>query len=68
MGYLRGGYQRVPGKMEAPALQVLWQAVTSNPMDFQSWTALLSQVEEVLKQQTVSCVVWSRTLVHSTAR
>lgn len=29
---------------QAPALHVLWQAVTSDPMDFQSWTALLSQV------------------------
>ncbi|CAM9734576.1 unnamed protein product, partial [Ascophyllum nodosum] len=28
-----------------PSLKVLWQAVTSEPMDFQSWTALLSQVE-----------------------
>ncbi|CBN75000.1 conserved unknown protein [Ectocarpus siliculosus] len=32
---------------QAPALQVLWQAVTFDPMDFQCWTALLSQVESV---------------------
>lgn len=30
-----------------PALRVLWQAVTSDPMDFQSWTALLSQVQNI---------------------
>lgn len=29
---------------QAPALQVLWQAIVSDPMNFQSWTALLSQV------------------------
>lgn len=28
-----------------PALQLLWQGVTSDPMDFQSWTALLSQAK-----------------------
>lgn len=33
------------GDFQAPALQVLWQAVTSDPMNFQSWTALLSQVK-----------------------
>ncbi|CAM9329810.1 unnamed protein product, partial [Sphacelaria rigidula] len=32
------------GSVQAPALKLLWQAVTSDPMDFQSWTALLSQV------------------------
>ncbi|CAN0313914.1 unnamed protein product [Pylaiella littoralis] len=36
-----------PPYFQAPALQVLWQAVTSDPMDFQSWTALLSQVESI---------------------
>lgn len=30
---------------QAPALQLLWQGVTSDPMDFQSWTALLSQAK-----------------------
>lgn len=33
---------------KAPALQVLWQAVTFDPMDFQCWTALLSQVSSTL--------------------
>ena len=32
------------GDFQSAALQVLWQAVTSDPMNFQSWTALLSQV------------------------
>lgn len=39
---------------QAPALQVLWQAVTSDPMDFQSWTALLSQVYIMMLNVAVS--------------
>lgn len=35
------------GGVQAPALKLLWQAVTCDPMDFQSWTALLSQVLHV---------------------
>ena len=33
-----------------PSLKILWQAVTSEPMDFQSWTALLSQVKLLYRE------------------